>query len=152
MSINIRRAEINDSINLSELNKKCLPIYYTPIECMLVTLSLQYIVLVAEENNKLIGYIIGQINPKEENYHIMSIGIDLDYRNKGIGTMLINNVIELLKSQLNNITLYVHTENINAVKFYEKNGFTTIETLINYYEGNLKSKSQDAYKMRKIIL
>lgn len=151
MSISIRRGDIQDVYNISELNKKCLPIYYSQMECFMTILSLKYIVLVAEMNNKLVGYMIGELNPDKKNYHIMSIGVDEIYRSIGIGSLLLTYVTNIIKKECNNITLYVHTENTKGVQFYEKNGFDNIETLKDYYAGSLKSKSQDAYKMKKNI-
>ncbi len=153
MSITIRRAELNDVYNISELNKACLPIYYSPIECFGLLLSLKSIILVAEENKKVIGYLIGEINAGNENYHIMSFGVNEKYRGKGVGGMIISFLINLIKKELSNITLYVHTENTKAIKFYEKNGFKNIETLENYYGGSLKeTQSQNAHKMKKDLL
>lgn len=151
MPIKIRRSEPKDSIVLSELNKKCLPIYYSPMEYMAITLSLKYITLVAEENEKIIGYLLAMINLKDHNYHIMSFGVDEAHRRHGIGSMLVNNLANMRTKEINNITLYVHSENEQGIQFYKKNGFQIMETKLNYYGGSLKAKSQDAHKMKKDI-
>ena len=148
----IRRAEINDCIGLSELNKQCLPIYYTPIEFFMMALSLQYIVFVVEYEGKIVGYMVGEFHLNDKNYHILSIGVDKLHRSKGIGEKVISELINLVKSQIDNITLYVHVENEKAVKFYEKEGFMIVETIKNYYQGSLKANSQDAHRMKKILV
>lgn len=57
--------------------------------------------------------------------------VDKFYRRNGIGSKLLK---ELEKSNIKNITLEVRESNIEAIKFYEDNGFR-IETIRkNYYE------------------
>jgi ribosomal protein S18 acetylase RimI-like enzyme len=72
-----------------------------------------------EDNNKIVGYI-----------YTISIGgalkidalyIKEDYQNKGIGTNLINNVIEYAKkNNIKFITINVLENNIKAKKLYNK--------------------------------
>ena len=151
MNVTIRKASINDTTDISQLNKNCLPIYYSRMEYFLLIVSPIHLVSVAEIDNKIIGYIVGEFNDSNKNFHIMSIGVDDKVRNKGIGTILITNLVDYIKEKCNNITLFVHDENEKAIRFYIKNGFIKISHSSNYYEGNLKAKSQGAFKMQKII-
>lgn len=141
MPIKIRRGIINDLVTVSELNKKCLPLYYTTAEYLMLIMSPNNLILIAEDNGKIIGYSLGDI--KDKNYHIMSIGVEESYRSKGVGSFMIN----YIKKRFSTISLYVHVENIKGIKFYEKNGFNICETLKDYYGGSLEGPSQDAYKM-----
>jgi ribosomal protein S18 acetylase RimI-like enzyme len=152
MEINIRVASAFDTGSIFELNKKCLPIYYTLLEHVLYTMSTTNLVLVAENKNKeIVGYLIGEY--KKNNFHIGSIGTSKKHRSKGIGKMfidyLINNHNEYNK--YTDITLNVHDLNDKGIRFYKKNKFNIIERLNNYYGGQLKSVSQSAYFMKRII-
>ena len=152
MNAIIRKAIIYDTTSISELNKKCLPIYYSYVEYLLLITSPTYLVLVAEINNEIIGYMVGEFHSSNKNFHILSIGVDDKVRSKGIGTYLINKlIIDIKEKKYDNITLFVHDENEKAIKFYIKNDFVKIEHLPNYYEGSLKAKSQGAVKMRKLF-
>ena len=62
MKINIRIASAFDTSSIYELNKECLPIYYTLLEHILYTMSSSNLVLVAELEDKkeIIGFLIGE--------------------------------------------------------------------------------------------
>ena len=83
-------------------------------------------------NKKLIGFIISffalsgksQFIPSyvnDKQYYIASLYILPNYQNRGIGTKLLNLVIN--KCTLQNIYLTVDKINIKAFKFYKKNNF-----------------------------
>ena len=87
------------------------------------------IILIVEENNKIIGYIYSNIDSdnkikKELEASINSIYIIDKYRNKKIGTKLVNEMINLLKEK--NVK-YVYIENLKdngcAKYLYGKLGF-----------------------------
>lgn len=68
-------------------------------------------VYVIEKN--IVGFI-----GLDQNY-IEGIFIDKNNQYKGIGTLLLNRV----KENRNTLILSVYKKNINAIKFYKKNGF-----------------------------
>lgn len=148
-NIVFREAIVSDINSIHELNKKCLPLYYSRLEYVMMMINDGYIIMVALNNNNIIGYVIGEFTNK--NLHILSIGIDSNCRGNGIGTDLINSLIKKIENNCTTITLYVHIENNKAIKFYEKNGFIKDKLLKNYYCGQLNAKSQDAIKMIKYI-
>jgi len=149
MNTKIRKAALGDIQSIYDLNKQCLPIYYSYLEHAMLLLSSSYLILVVERKNKIIGYMIGEFNDK--NFHILSIGIDNKFRSKGIGSLFIKELIKFIKEKCDNITLIVHVENTKGISFYEKNGFNETEHLVDYYQGSLKAKSQDALKMKTIF-
>lgn len=55
-----------------------------------------------------------------------------DYRRKGIASMLIKNLIEIVKDK-ENITLEVNEKNDIAISLYKKMGFNEIAIRPNYY-------------------
>lgn len=148
MNTKIRKATMSDIQSIYDLNKQCLPIYYSYLEHAMLLLSSSYLVLVAERKSKIIGYMIGEFNESDRNFHILSIGVDNKFRSKGIGTFFIKELINFIKKKYDNVTLIVHVENTKGIQFYEKNGFNKIEHLVDYYKGNLKANSQDALKMK----
>ncbi len=148
MCIVFRKANITDCSSLHECNKKCLPLFYSTTEYIYYTLSPSHyiFVIVESDTNTLIAYILGSLNNKN-NYHIMSIGVDNNYRKMGYGTKLLTyakNNLEFCKS----ISLYVHVENDVAINFYKKNGFQIAKEMKGYYGDALGlNVSPDAYLM-----
>ncbi len=84
------------------------------------------LILVVEENNKLIGYIHGSYfkNPYELGGYVEDIFVLKEFRRRGIAKGLINEFIKILKKKKYRIIqLSVNVKNKNAIKLYEKLGF-----------------------------
>ena len=68
---------------------------------------------------------------------IMNIAVKKDFRNKGIGSLLLKSLIDLYDSlNLNSLNLEVNENNICAIKLYKKFGFKEISIRKNYYTNN----------------
>lgn len=88
--------------------------------------------IVAKANNEILGFagIIDTIDQVE----ITNIVVKKNMRNKGIGNLLLNELISIAKTmQKNSITLEVNCSNMYAIKLYEKNGFKTYGLRKKYY-------------------
>ncbi len=91
------------------------------------------IALVAEDNDEIIGYILGKfkeapylINPKFA--HVSNFGVNKNKRHKGIGKKLMDAFLNLCQeNQIAEIRLGVYNQNIIAYKFYENYGFKPLE-------------------------
>lgn len=73
-------------------------------------------------NNKMVGFI--EIKNYEKEIYLYRFFIDEKYRNNGIGTIALNQIIELAKVQNKDLSLEVIGENI-ARDLYERLGFKT---------------------------
>lgn len=72
----------------------------------------------------------------EQIVYIVSIGVLAPYRRRGLGRMLIENVLQLAQnadSTVKRIRLHVQTSNPEAREFYEKFGFRLVDTIEDYY-------------------
>ena len=84
--------------------------------------------------NKIVGF--GGYKILVDNADIMNIVTKKSARNTGIGTLILKNIIELIKFQnINHIILEVNENNIPAINLYKKFGFETIAERKNYYNG-----------------
>ena len=149
--ITYRKAEQKDKKGFSELEREFYkayeemgieaylqPTHYADIkEEDLVrlfeeSLNDKYFFYVAEEDERIVGYIFAEVQPVEskELYKVQEVGfidslVVLEaYRNKGIGTELLNRAIDWFKS--NGITICkigVMKENSKVLQMYEKIGF-----------------------------
>lgn len=89
--------------------------------------------------DKLVGFII--FKKLYETIDILYVVVEPDYRKKGIGSKLLN---EIIKMECKHIMLEVNTKNIAAINIYKKNNFKIINTRKKYY------KTDDAYVMELI--
>ena len=99
--------------------------------------------LKATDNDFIIGYIGGYFIMDEG--EILNFVVDEAYRRRGIGTKLINALINNYP-HTKSIVLEVRKSNIIAQKFYNHLGFHQISTRINYYKNG-----EDALVLRKEI-
>lgn len=90
-------------------------------------------ILLYEENDKIVGLIVGLINNnKEETYEfkaprrgrITELVVSKTIRSKGIGTILLKAMEDYLKTiGCEDILLGVFAYNKKAIDFYERNGY-----------------------------
>ena len=93
-----------------------------------------FIGFVAQEEDKIVGYITATYCLDESD--IISVAVSKNFRSKGIATKLINALISALKEKgVTSLFLEVRESNINAIKLYEKVGFTKLSVRKNYYDG-----------------
>ncbi len=99
--------------------------------------------LVAEINSIVVGYIVG-FRVSEETVRIFSFAVRSEYQNRGIGSALLKEVIDIFRqSGVVEVLLEVRQSNIKATRFYEKHGFRQIGTTEKYY-----NNGESAYLMR----
>ena len=88
--------------------------------------------LVAKEENEVIGYI-GMSIVIDEGY-IFNVAVRESYRNKGVATSLINELVTYgKKNNFSFITLEVRESNLPAISLYSKFGFIKAGERKNYY-------------------
>ena len=139
----IEYANYEDVYKIELCGKKCLPIYYKSSELYLMLEISDFKVLKVIKDENIYGFAVVKIN--QNTNHIMSIGVDPEFRRLGIGKMLIDKVKNL---DLNKeVTLNVQISNEIAIFFYKKCGFKILKVLKDYYQ-NLDCK--DAYTMSSI--
>ena len=82
-----------------------------------------------EDNKKIIGVIMAG-NDGRRGY-IYHTAVDPQYRNQGIATLLVENVLSALERQgINKVALVVFEKNTSGNAFWERLGFTKRDDLI----------------------
>ena len=102
--------------------------------------------MVQEIQKEVSGFAIQSIAIDES--HLLNIGVKKNYRRKGFGEEILNQII--LSSKVmgcKKIFLEVRTSNIRAIKLYEKKGFRKVDIRKNYYK--LREGREDALIMIK---
>ncbi len=89
--------------------------------------------LVAKLNNEVIGFAGIKIVIDEAD--IMNIVVKKNFRNNGIGSLLLENLINLSKSlNISSLSLEVNEKNISAISLYKKFNFKEVGKRKNYYK------------------
>ncbi|MCI8383567.1 MAG: tRNA (adenosine(37)-N6)-threonylcarbamoyltransferase complex dimerization subunit type 1 TsaB [Clostridia bacterium] len=100
--------------------------------------------LVAKLNDEIVGF--AGIKILLEDADIMNIVIKKNFRNQGIGTLLLKNLINLAnENHLKSLSLEVMEENFSAIHLYKKLGFEQVGKRKKYYQ------DKDAIIMKKLF-
>lgn len=102
--------------------------------------------LVVEKDKDVIGFAIGIIQKKEG--HILVIAIRDDCKKKGIGTLLMEKLIDVYKKKgITRLKLEVRASNVAALSMYKNLGFKITNRLKHYYENG-----EDGLLLKREIL
>ena len=148
----LRRCELSDIIPVIEINLRTLPEHYSDYFYESLLEELPEAFIVAEISGKIVGYIMCKIEHGFSNFkklgfvkkgHIVSIAVIDEHRRKGFGSVLVDEAVKGVKTiQGSELYLEVRCSNNDAVKLYEKLGFSIIQRLKAYYRDG-----EDAYVM-----
>lgn len=88
--------------------------------------------IIAKLNDEIVGFA-GVIDTVDQ-LEITNIVVKKNFRKKGIGSKLLENLIMLAKEAgKEKISLEVNSTNLPAIKLYEKNGFKNVGFRKKYY-------------------
>ncbi len=148
----LRRCELSDIIPVMEINLRTLPEHYSDYFYESLLEELPEAFIVAEISGKIVGYIMCKIEHGFSNFkklgfvkkgHVVSVAVIDEHRRKGFGSVLVNEAVKGVKTiQGSELYLEVRCSNNDAVKLYEKLGFSIIQRLKAYYRDG-----EDAYVM-----
>ena len=89
---------------------------------------------VATIDEKVVGYAQAHNEVSKNEATLDDIAVAAEYQGKGIGKLLLNNVIEILKQiGCTSILAEVHYKCAPAIPFYYKHGFRIIGFMQNYF-------------------
>lgn len=90
---------------------------------------------VARQSGKIVGYIdYWRVGPEA---HLITIGVDPHSRKSGVGTELVNHMIDdLKKHRVEVVSLDVRPTNAAALRLYQKFGFRQVGIRKKYYQDN----------------
>ena len=90
------------------------------------------IILVAEEENKIVGFILAILNQPEPNCAIIeNLAVIPEYRGKKIGSQLLNECLKLLKLRgVSFVSISVKAHLARSINFWQKHGFKGKEHML----------------------
>ena len=99
--------------------------------------------LVIEEMGRIVGFVFGVMSSEVE-CRVLMLAVKKEYRNHGIGTMLLNRfLMEGANRGVGMISLEVLASNLSGIRFYQRLGFMMTGRIPNYY-----SNGDDGYTLR----
>ena len=132
--IRIREVKPGDMQAVLEIEYRCFPDPY-PLS-LLDQLYRSYPngFIVVELNGEVVGYAIGTMRWGGVG-HVLAIAVDPPYRRRGIGSMLMENLLGRLRAGgAKKIRLEVRKSNLDAKQFYLALGFREEGEIPYYYE------------------
>lgn len=132
MPMIIRRAGAQDLEALLLIENKCFSDPWSPNMLMTEIKDDKSYFIVAEVGGLIAGYCCADDLAGE--YHIMNIAVLKDFRRRGIGGKLLDNVIDYVRARENyGITLECRVSNVAAESLYYSRGFRTEGVRRSYY-------------------
>ena len=145
---------MSDLNAVMEINHVCLPENYSQFFYVDLFRRFPETFLVAEENGKVVGYIMCRIevglgdlglSGLKKKGHVVSVAVMPEHRKKGVGEALVSSAMDAMRTyNAKQCYLEVRVSNDPAVKLYKKLGFEATRTSQSYY-----ADGEDAYIMTK---
>ena len=148
----IRRCEASDLHAVIDINMTALPEHYSDYFFESILRELPEAFILAELNNKIVGYIMCKIEFGFSNFrklgfvkkgHVVSVAVLEEHRGKSIGTaLMVEGINGVMHRKADEIYLEVRVSNTSAIKMYQKLRFEIKSRLRSYYRDG-----EDAYLM-----
>ncbi len=149
MPFSIRTYEPADFDTLWRIDQDCFPsgIAYSRPELKLYLRRSAAFTLVAigdgtskpsEENNRAIaGFIVAEAGARSSG-HIITIDVAAEARRSGVGSLLLRAAEDgLLARSCRNVALETAVDNLPALSFYKRHGYSVTRTFPGYYSNGV---------------
>nr|XP_045017199.1 N-alpha-acetyltransferase 50-like [Jaculus jaculus] len=134
---------------LKRLNQVIFPVSYND-KFYKDVLEVGELAKLAYFNDIAVGAVCCRVDhsQNQKRLYIMTLGCLAPYRRLGIGTKMLNHVLNICEKDgtSDNIYLHVQISNESAIDFYRKFGFEIIETKKKYYK---RIEPADAHVLQK---
>ncbi|XP_070495052.1 probable N-acetyltransferase san [Chironomus tepperi] len=134
---------------LKKINSVVFPVSYND-RFYLDVLESGELCKLAFYNDIVVGAVCCRIDTlgHQRRLYIMTLGCLSPYRRLGIGTVMLNHILNYVENDGNfdNIFLHVQVNNEGAIAFYKKFGFEVVDKKQNYYK---RIEPADAYVLQK---
>lgn len=105
---------------------------------------------VAKHEEEVVGFMVYELH--KTHFLILNFAVRSDFLRQGVGTQLMENMIEdRVNQRRNHITIKIHEDNKTGRDFLTANSYYATSLLRNYWEGfyDPHYDSGDAYLMRR---
>jgi len=140
----VRKCSPEDIPSVINVNALTLPEHYSDYFYYEILKDFPDTFLIAEMGSRVAGYIMCRMEyglsmtkrfGLAKKGHIISVAVLKEHRNKGVGTKLIREALEQVKSENGKeCYLEVRITNEGAIELYKRIGFKVVSTLHGYYK------------------
>ncbi len=133
-SVDVRRLTYADLPQVTAIERRAFP---TPWSLAMFVLELSKpsgVCLAALRGKRVVGYLI--CSRYDTVWHVMNVAVDPDVQGEGIGTALLNTLVDEVGDERARFTLEVRRSNAHAIRVYERLGFRAAGLRRRYYQDN----------------
>ena len=128
----IRPAQLRDVYSIQSIDRSVFPKSWTQQFTVEQITRRKGAHIVAERAHRVVGH--GGVAFLADDAHVTSIAVDPQHHRLGVGTTLMQELIELSAARVSGaITLEVRVSNESAIALYERFGFESAGVRPNYY-------------------
>ena len=143
LSFEIEPATWRDLGTLRHIEQVCFPLDAWPLWDLIGVLTLPQVVrLKAAVEGEMVGFIAGDVRPREQLAWVATIAVLPEFRERGIGGALLRACEAQVK--MPKIRLNVRFSNHTAIQLYRNSGYQAVGRWPHYY-----SDGEDALVMEK---
>jgi len=136
---------------LKKLNSVVFPVSYND-KFYKDVLEVGELAKLAYYNDIVVGAVCCRVDKSENSrrLYIMTLGCLAPYRRLGIGTKMVEHVLNICEKDGNFDSIYLHVQvsNDGAIEFYRNFGFEIIETKQSYYK---RIEPANAFVLQKTL-
>ncbi|MEM3704039.1 MAG: ribosomal protein S18-alanine N-acetyltransferase [Candidatus Bathyarchaeia archaeon] len=136
-TVKIEDASIKHLDRLFEIEMECFKSEaFTKQQIAQLLTNHNCISLIAKENDKIIGFIIGTVYVEDNvlTGHVLTIDVSPNHRRKGTGIKLLHELEKIFKEKHVKVSrLEVREDNVAALSLYQKLGYKKVGKLHHYY-------------------
>ena len=141
----LTRATLLDVLTIRGLEKACFGRdAYDFVALLELLLSPKILRMKAMHNGRMVGFVAGELNRREKNGWIVTLGVQPNCEGQGIGTKLLLECEQMLQVPL--VKLTVRKSNERAIRLYEHHGYKHVHAIAKYY-----NDGEDGLLMEKRI-
>ncbi len=132
--IEIRRLTYADLPAVVAIERRAFPAPWSLAMFVLELSKPAGVCLVAAEGDQIVGYVI--CSRHDRVWHLMDLAVAPDRRREGIGSALVQAMLDSLPGADEQVTLEVRPSNEAAIAMYERFGFKSAGVRPRYYQDN----------------
>jgi [ribosomal protein S18]-alanine N-acetyltransferase len=133
-ALEIRRLTYADLPQVIAIERRSFPTAWSLAMFVLELSKPSGICLAARREGRLVGYLV--CSRYDVVWHVMNIAVDPDERRRGIGSALLDALVERVRDPEAQYTLEVRPSNGPAIELYERHGFRSAGRRRRYYQDN----------------
>jgi ribosomal-protein-alanine N-acetyltransferase len=132
--LHIRRLTFADLPQVIAIERRAFPAPWSLAMFVLELSKPSGVCLAALRDGRLLGYLV--CSRYDSVWHVMNVAVDPDERGQGMGTALIERLLDQVGDPAARYTLEVRASNVGAIRLYERFGFRAAGARRRYYQDN----------------